>query len=249
MFYINENGGLSHHGILGMKWGVRRFQPYRKGERVKGGKEIGQATKVKQKLSPVEKAKKQAARAQERAEVNRIKTQTKNTKATARAKEKASNARARAEVKIQKAIAKQAKQRQKVEVKSIREQMKSERSRQETQTKQQKETVSRESFEAAKKKAIESGSAADVAKYKGKMTNQELQQAVTRLNLEEQLSKKVTAEQKTAMDRIDNLFKTGKKMTDWAETGLKIYATINKVAKTAKTGEVPKDDKDKKKKK
>lgn len=39
---------LYHHGILGMHWGIRRFQPYRKGERVKGGKEVGQATKVKQ---------------------------------------------------------------------------------------------------------------------------------------------------------------------------------------------------------
>lgn len=81
------------------------------------------------------------------------------------------------------------------------------------------------------------------------MTNQELQQAVTRLNLEEQLSKKVTADQKSAMDKIDSLFKTGKKMTDWAETGLKVYDTLNKVTKTVKTGEVPKGDKDKKKKK
>lgn len=39
---------LYHHGVLGMHWGIRRFQPYRKGERVKGGKEVGQATKVKQ---------------------------------------------------------------------------------------------------------------------------------------------------------------------------------------------------------
>lgn len=31
-----------------MKWGVRRYQPYPKGERVKGGKEIGEATKVQQ---------------------------------------------------------------------------------------------------------------------------------------------------------------------------------------------------------
>lgn len=39
---------LYHHGILGQKWGIRRFQPYRKGEKVSGGKEVGKAAKVKQ---------------------------------------------------------------------------------------------------------------------------------------------------------------------------------------------------------
>ena len=33
---IQEENYIEHHGILGMKWGVRRFQPYPKGSGPKG---------------------------------------------------------------------------------------------------------------------------------------------------------------------------------------------------------------------
>ena len=46
---------LMHYGILGMKWGIRRYQPYPEGH--SGGKEVGAAKRDRKKLSKEQKDK------------------------------------------------------------------------------------------------------------------------------------------------------------------------------------------------
>lgn len=151
---------LMHFGIKGMKWGIRRFQPYQKGERVKGGKEVGIATKVKQRPSSGNI-------------IERYKAHKTKQKRAAALKKAQATRKANAD------------------------------------------------FEAEKKRAIESGTVEDLAKFKGKLTNEEYNRAFMRLQNEQKVAALVQANQKTVWDKVDK--------------GMEIVARVSKYANVVTT--------------
>lgn len=144
---------LSHWGILGMKWGIRRFQ-----------NPDGSLTEEGRRHRGVNDQKESPRHVDSNAR-KKAKQQAKNLEAARKAK------------------------------------------------------ASKAEYEKGKEKALKSGTATEVSKYKGDLTSQQLNEAINRINNENRLAELVAKEApkvKTGKDRINDV--------------LGVFDTINKVA-------------------
>lgn len=105
-------------------------------------------------------------------------------------------------------------------------------------TKEDQKRIKEEELEKNKETVLRSGKASDILKYQGKLTNQELQSAVSRLNLEKTLKEYSSKEKQDSLQKMNEIVKTVDTVTNWANTGIKtwniIAGTINSVSDSSK---------------
>jgi hypothetical protein len=205
---------LEHHGILGMHWGIRRFQPYPK-DYHGSGKEIGKAAKVKPRMS-----KAAAKRA-------KLRSKAANDKAKAQAYAAAKEAK---RIKTEAKSSAEAAKRSALEAREASKANVAESKRRAEESKAAASTANLKrgirlfgKTERGKRKAIRSGNLKKVKRYASMMSNEEYKAALDRCNY--------VADAK--MKDLETLSRAGKTIADgmmnianFAKYGISLHDSI-----------------------
>lgn len=99
--------------------------------------------------------------------------------------------------------------------------------------------VTKEQYEAEKQKAINSGDANTVRRWKDKLSNKELQEAINRVDLTRKLSEAEGKSVKSGLDKAEAAMQTVGRITNMGNTALNAYGLIAKVNNTFNSKQLP----------
>lgn len=94
---------------------------------------------------------------------------------------------------------------------------------------QPKKELTKEEYESQKQEALKKGKASEILKYKGDLTNQQMQDAVNRIRLETQLAEYSSKETASAWNKIDKTMNKVNTVNNWANIGLNAINTSEKL--------------------
>lgn len=82
-----------------------------------------------------------------------------------------------------------------------------------------------------KEELLKEGKASEILKYESVLTNQELQEALNRINTRAQLAKISANEIQTGWQKMDDAMKKVKNVNDWTSTGIATAKNIQEIMK------------------
>ncbi len=206
-----EDDILCHHGILNMKWGVRRYQNA-DGSLTEAGKRRYAAKQTRKEIKVEAKRQKTIAKAEE-----------KRQKAIATAERKAKEERIRYEEK----------QKAKIEKNKIRI---IEKAKKKELKAEEKERKKQEAYQAKKENLIAKGNPSQLYKNREMFTQEEFNRAVARAQATERLKDEIRASKQKAADeshqKVANVLRNAKTATAIYENYNAIMTGVNAVAGT-----------------
>lgn len=99
-----------------------------------------------------------------------------------------------------------------------------------------KELRREEALERNKDVVLQKGRATDVAQYRGRLTNQELNNVYTRLNLEKNIQRMADEENRPRKSTIEKTVENIKTVTEWTIIGVTAYNLAANIYNSTPTG-------------